>query len=93
MLITGHTGFKGAWLSLWLQAVGSHVSGYSLSPMTTPNLFESANVAEGMRSRIADIRDSNSLRDFMEEMPTGDRVPHGRPSPCSKGLSGSDRDV
>jgi CDP-glucose 4,6-dehydratase len=57
VLITGHTGFKGSWLSMWLQKLGADVVGYALSPPTTPSLFEIANVAEGMTSILGDIRD------------------------------------
>jgi CDP-glucose 4,6-dehydratase len=56
VLITGHTGFKGGWLSLWLQTLGAHVHGYSLAPSPLPSLFEAANVAAGMRSVTGDIR-------------------------------------
>jgi CDP-glucose 4,6-dehydratase len=54
--LTGHTGFKGSWLSLWLQDMGAIVKGYSMEPNTIPNLFEVARVAEGMESEIGDIR-------------------------------------
>ncbi len=57
ILVTGHTGFKGSWLSLWLQHVGAKVVGLSLEPPTQPNLFTLANVANGMTSIIGDIRD------------------------------------
>ena len=63
VLITGHTGFKGSWLSLWLQMAGANVFGYSLSPPTEPNLFEIANVAEGMTSITGDTRDAEHVRD------------------------------
>jgi CDP-glucose 4,6-dehydratase len=56
VLVTGHTGFKGSWLSLWLQSLGAKVSGLALPPPTSPSLFEVARVAEGMESRIADLR-------------------------------------
>ena len=59
VLITGHTGFKGSWLSLWLQNLGANVTGLALAPPTKPSLFEIANVAEGMQSNIGDIRDQN----------------------------------
>jgi CDP-glucose 4,6-dehydratase len=62
VFLTGHTGFKGAWLSLWLQAAGSDVTGYSLAPPTDPSLFEIAGVEQGMRSIRADIRDFDTLR-------------------------------
>ena len=58
VLLTGHTGFKGGWLSLWLQHMGAQVHGLSLSPPTELNLFEAAHVALGMSSStIGDIRD------------------------------------
>jgi CDP-glucose 4,6-dehydratase len=61
VFITGHTGFKGSWLSLWLKMLGSQVIGYSLAPPTNPSLFELAAVAEGITSIISDIRDHHSL--------------------------------
>ena len=61
VLITGHTGFKGSWLSLWLQNMGSVIKGYSLEPNTTPNLFTEAKVSEQMESEIGDIRDLAQL--------------------------------
>lgn len=62
IFLTGHTGFKGSWLSLWLQQLGAEVIGYSLQPPTSPNLFEAANVSNKMESIIADIRDLTSLK-------------------------------
>lgn len=62
VFVTGHTGFKGSWLSLWLQQCGSEVSGYSLDPPTKPSLFELADVASGMNSNIADIRNYEELQ-------------------------------
>lgn len=62
VFLTGHTGFKGGWLSLWLQELGAEVHGYALKAPTEPNLFTIADVAEGMASSvIADIRDLDSL--------------------------------
>jgi CDP-glucose 4,6-dehydratase len=67
IFITGHTGFKGGWLSLWLQAMGAEVHGYALNPPTDPNLFAAAKVGRGMASSvIADIRDADSLRLAMQ---------------------------
>ena len=57
VLITGHTGFKGAWLSLWLQHMKAQVCGMALAPNTNPNLFSLANVADNMESHFVDIRD------------------------------------
>ncbi|MGP9176706.1 CDP-glucose 4,6-dehydratase [Yersinia pestis] len=73
VFVTGHTGFKGGWLSLWLQTMGATVKGYSLPPPpTVPSLFETARVADGMQSEIGDIRDQNklleSIREFQPEI-------------------------
>ena len=70
VLLTGHTGFKGGWLSLWLQQKGAEVCGVSLPPLTSPNLFEDAGIASGMRSVLGDIRDVDLLkRIFAEHRP------------------------
>ncbi|MDD4892588.1 MAG: CDP-glucose 4,6-dehydratase [Candidatus Rickettsiella isopodorum] len=57
VLITGHTGFKGTWLSLWLQSLGANCVGFSLEPPTKPNLFDSVQLCKSMMSIIGDIRD------------------------------------
>jgi CDP-glucose 4,6-dehydratase len=62
VFLTGHTGFKGSWLALWLSALGAKVTGYALPPATTPNLFELARVAETLTSIIGDIRDQTALQ-------------------------------
>jgi CDP-glucose 4,6-dehydratase len=62
VLITGVTGFKGSWLSLWLQQLGAQVIGYALAPPTTPSLFSLAQVAEGMTTVIGDIRNLELLQ-------------------------------
>lgn len=62
VFITGHTGFKGSWLCLWLHALGARVTGYALSPPTTPSLFELARVHELVHSTLADVRDEAFLR-------------------------------
>jgi CDP-glucose 4,6-dehydratase len=67
VLITGHTGFKGSWLSLWLQSLGATVVGYSLPAPTQPNLFDVANVAEGMTSLIGDVRDLEHIQAVMKQ--------------------------
>ena len=61
VFITGHTGFKGGWLSLWLQSLGAELQGYALEAPTTPSLFAEADVAQGMRSQIGDVRDGATL--------------------------------
>ena len=67
VLITGHTGFKGGWLSLWLQSLGANVVGYSLSPPTDPSLFELAHVGEGMASIEGDVRDLEHLQSVITQ--------------------------
>ncbi|MFZ5917489.1 MAG: CDP-glucose 4,6-dehydratase [Chloroflexota bacterium] len=70
VLITGHTGFKGSWLSLWLQKLGASVVGYALNPPTQPSLFKVANVAQGMASIVGDIRELKCLQaSFTEHRP------------------------
>lgn len=70
VLLTGHTGFKGSWLSLWLQSLGAQVVGFALAPPSNPSLFEVANVGAGMTSIIGDIRDLAHLRAvFVEHQP------------------------
>ena len=59
--LTGHTGFKGSWLSLWLQNMGALVKGYSLDVNTKPALFIKAKVAVEMESEIGDIRNLEQL--------------------------------
>ena len=61
VLLTGHTGFKGSWLSIWLQSLGAKLVGYSLAPATFPNLFEITQLHKGMINIISDIRDYKSL--------------------------------
>ena len=61
VLITGHTGFKGSWVSLWLQTAGADIVGYALAPPTSPNLFTVANVAAGMTSVEGNVRNLDHL--------------------------------
>lgn len=61
VFLTGHTGFKGSWLSLWLHSLGAHVTGYALDPPTTPSLYSDARIAALVDSHIADIRDARHL--------------------------------
>ena len=67
VLVTGHTGFKGSWLSLWLQSLGAEVAGYALNPPTNPSLFEIARVSEGMNSVIGDVRDLDKLKSVFSD--------------------------
>jgi CDP-glucose 4,6-dehydratase len=66
VLITGHTGFKGSWISLWLESMGATLCGLSLPPQTEPALFNIANVSLGIDHRIGDIRDFNTVKVVME---------------------------
>jgi CDP-glucose 4,6-dehydratase len=61
IFLTGHTGFKGSWLSLWLQSLGVELGGLALAPATEPSLFNVARVGEGMQSTIGDIRDLDTV--------------------------------
>ena len=65
VFLTGHTGFKGGWLSLWLHHLGAEVTGFSLAPPSNPNLFEAANVASCLYSMQSDIRDLDALRNAL----------------------------
>ncbi len=68
MLLTGHTGFKGAWLSLWLQTLQARVTGLAApGAPTTPSLYELARVGEGMHERTVDVRDAQAVRDAVAE--------------------------
>ena len=62
VFITGHTGFKGSWLCLWLESLGAEVTGYSLPPPTSPSLYEQAGVAKRVNSIAGDIRDLDKLK-------------------------------
>ena len=67
VLLTGHTGFKGSWLSLWLQSMGATLRGLSLTASTEPALFNVARVADGMEHRIGDIRDFAAVKAQIDE--------------------------
>src|ERR1051325_6804857 len=62
VFVTGHTGFKGSWLCLWLEALGAKATGYALDPPTEPSLFDRAQVARSVESIVADIRDFPRLK-------------------------------
>ena len=65
VFLTGHTGFKGSWLSLWLFSLGAEVKGYALNPPTSPSLFNEAKVDSLIDSQIGDIRDQDTLHESM----------------------------
>lgn len=67
VLITGHTGFKGSWLSIWLRELGANVVGYALEPPTTPSLFEICSLDDKVTSIIGDIRNRKMLRGTFDE--------------------------
>jgi len=67
VFLTGHTGFKGSWMSLWLQSLGAELTGFALDPPTNPSLFEVASVSKGMRSLIGDVRDLDSLQKAIKD--------------------------
>lgn len=67
VLVTGHTGFKGSWLSLWLQNLGADVTGYALPAPSTPSLFEQAHVADNMTHIVADIRDADAIKKAVQQ--------------------------
>lgn len=68
VLVTGHTGFKGAWMALVLQRLGATVSGIGLPPITTPSLFGLARIDELVDSRLCDIREAQALADHVREL-------------------------
>lgn len=67
VFVTGHTGFKGSWLSLWLNKLGAQVFGYALPPATEPNLFSILSLSSCVNSTIADVRDAANLASALLE--------------------------
>ena len=67
VLLTGHTGFKGSWMSLWLKEMGAVLTGFSLNAPTIPSLFVDARVADGMRSIIGDVRDLDAVKEVFAD--------------------------
>src|SRR3546814_16334709 len=61
VLVTGHTGFKGGWLSLWLERLGAHVTGVAIPPPPGPSIFESAGVTHSVANRLGAIRSPDSF--------------------------------
>jgi CDP-glucose 4,6-dehydratase len=68
VLVTGHTGFKGSWLSLWLHSIGADVYGYALKPNTEPSLFELCRLDETINYTIGDIRDKEKLLQIVDQV-------------------------
>ena len=68
VFVTGHTGFKGAWLCKILEKAGANVTGYSLEPPTAPSLFEIAQIKNDVNSVIGDIRDYKKLKECFDEV-------------------------
>lgn len=66
VMVTGHTGFKGSWLAIWLRELGAHVVGYSLDPPTRPSNFEVTGMASKMTHVTGDIRDYNHFKQTLE---------------------------
>ena len=77
VLLTGHTGFKGGWLALWLRAMGAQVYGFALPPSTSPALFELAHVGEGGADSLCDLRDQAAVSalPILAAFPCRDRTP------------------
>ena len=67
VLLTGHTGFKGAWLSFWLTQMGAKLRGLALEPPSSPSLFDLAHVADGMEDIRGDIRDAQLVRNVVAD--------------------------
>ncbi|THD48019.1 MAG: CDP-glucose 4,6-dehydratase [Bradyrhizobium sp.] len=63
VLLTGHTGFKGAWTALWLKRLGARVTGFALAPQSNPALYDLAEVGRDLDSRLGDLRDAQAVRD------------------------------
>ena len=67
VLLTGHTGFKGSWLALWLESLGANVSGFSLDVPTSPSLFDAARVAGSLRDGRGDVRDPRAVEAVVDD--------------------------
>jgi CDP-glucose 4,6-dehydratase len=65
--VTGHTGFKGSWLALWLRELGAEVTGLALAPDTSPSLFDVAGIASGCNDLRGDVRDRDAVRGAVRE--------------------------
>ena len=67
VFLTGHTGFKGSWMSIWLNQLGAEITGYSLDPPTNPSLFKEAEIEQLLNHNIGDVRDLENLKKIMIE--------------------------
>ena len=68
VLITGHTGFKGSWLCLWLNSMGANVYGIGLSPLTDHSIYKYARIADIVDSNISDIRNFNKIKELFDQI-------------------------
>jgi len=68
VLLTGHTGFKGGWLAIWLASLEADVTGFALAPSTEPSLFEDAGIKDVCRHELGDVRDLDRLRRLVHEV-------------------------
>ena len=94
VLLTGHTGFKGSWLALWLQSLGAEVTGYALAPPTEPSLFDVARVGEGMDiAHRRHPRPRTRCSAPMRDVPARDRHPHGGAAAGAPVLPRAGRDL
>lgn len=66
VFLTGHTGFKGTWMSVWLEMMGADVTGYSLAPTSSPNLFDETGITKKIKSIIGDVRNFDQLKEAIE---------------------------
>ena len=89
VLLTGHSGFKGSWLTLWLHRLGAEVTGISLPPATAPSLFCEAKVEACCKSQFCDIRDASALARRHQGSAAGDRFPFGGPAAGAGELPGA----
>ena len=78
VFVTGHTGFKGAWLAEWLGSMGAEVTGYALDPPTQPNLFDALELGSRVRHVVADVRDRDRLAAEVQARAAVDHLPPGR---------------
>jgi CDP-glucose 4,6-dehydratase len=67
VFVTGHTGFKGSWLAIWLESAGAQLTGYALAPPTSPNHYELSGAGRGITSIVADVRDYDRLKAAIAE--------------------------